>query len=284
LENVVGSNLNDIITGNASNNVIDGGAGIDTVRFDGIAAAVTVDLTAGTAAGQGTDTLLHIENVTGSNLNDKITGSSVNNILDGKGGADTLAGLGGNDTYVVDNAADVVNEAPGAGNDTVQASVSYSLRAGQSVETLTTTNPNSGAAISLTGNDLAQAIVGNAGPNFLNGSSGNDTLTGLGGADTFVFNTPLSATTNVDRITDFKPGTDKIQLNRSIFTTLAAGTLPNTAFFIGSTAHDADDRIIYNAVSGALNYDSNGSAAGGTTQFATLQPNLALHAGDFVVG
>ena len=283
IENVVGSNLNDTITGNAGNNVIDGGGAIDTVKFNGVAAAVTVNLTTGTATGQGTDTLLNIENVTGSNLNDTITGNAGNNVLDGGTGADVLKGMAGDDTYIVDNAADVVQEASGQGNDTVMASTSYKLGAGQSIETLQTTNPGGTGAINLTGNDLSQAIIGNAGPNFIDGGFGNDTLTGGNGPDTFVFDTALSATGNVDRITDFKPGTDKIDLSHSIFTTLATGALPSTAFFIGSAAHAAADRIIYNATSGALTYDSNGSAAGGATQFATLQPGLALHASDFMV-
>jgi hypothetical protein len=69
IQNVIGSNFNDTIVGNAADNVINGGAGIDTVRFDGVAAAVMVDLSMETATGQGNDTLLNIENVTGSSLN-----------------------------------------------------------------------------------------------------------------------------------------------------------------------------------------------------------------------
>jgi Ca2+-binding RTX toxin-like protein len=283
VENVVGSSLADTITGNAGNNLIDGGGGVDTVRFDGVAAAVTVNLLTGTATGQGTDTLRNIENVVGSSLADNITGNNGNNVLDGKGGADILAGLGGNDTYVVDNAADVVKEAAGADNDTVLASVSYKLGAGQSIETLETTSANA-AVISLTGNELRQAIIGNGGANFINGGGGNDTLTGGGGADTFGFNTALSATGNVDRITDFDPGSDKISLAKSIFSALGnTGVLSAAAFFQGPAAHDADDRIIYNSSTGALSYDSNGNAAGGSTVFATLAPNLTLHAASFLV-
>ena len=50
----------------------------------------------------------------------------------------------------------------------------------------------------------------------------------------------------------------------------ATGTLPAAAFTLGTAAHDANDRIIYNQVTGALIYDANGSAAGGAAQFATL--------------
>ena len=50
-----------------------------------------------------------------------------------------------------------------------------------------------------------------------------------------------------------------------------------------AAAHDADDRIVYNAATGALIYDSNGLATGGAVQFATLAKNLALTNADFVV-
>jgi Ca2+-binding RTX toxin-like protein len=99
-------------------------------------------------------------------------------------------------------------------------------------ETLQTTNAAGGAAISLTGNELSQAIIGNAGANFINGGTGNDMLTGHGGADTFVFNTALSATANVDRITDFDRLVDSIRLDMSVFKALTTvGVLSDNAFF-----------------------------------------------------
>ena len=55
------------------------------------------------------------------------------------------------------------------------------------------------------------------------------------------------------------------------------------AFKIGTAAADADDRIIYNSTSGALFFDSNGNAAGGSTLFARLSKGLALTSSDFLV-
>ena len=53
-----------------------------------------------------------------------------------------------------------------------------------------------------------------------------------------------------------------------------AGTLASNKFFTGTVAHDADDRIIYD--SGALIFDSNGSANGGANKFTALDAGLAL--------
>jgi Ca2+-binding RTX toxin-like protein len=77
---------------------------------------------------------------------------------------------------------------------------------------------------------------------------------------------------------------DRIALDNTIFTALGAdGALSADAFFRGAAAHDADDRIIYNAQNGQLIYDSNGNAAGGAVLFATLAPNLQLASNDFLV-
>jgi Ca2+-binding RTX toxin-like protein len=168
----------------------------------------------------------------------------------------------------------------------VAANVSYMLAAGQSIEAVTTTYNAGTAAINLTGNELTQAIRGNAGANILNGKASPDSLTGLGGADTFVFDTGLGAS-NIDRITDYSAAADTIRLDKTLFTALSLGTLSASAYKdVGDPGAviDASDRILYNDDSGNLFYDANGSAAGRRVQFATLDTKPAtLTAADFFV-
>ena len=199
-----------------------------------------------------------------------------------------MLGYSGNDLYIVDNALDRAFEAVGGGLDRVLSSVNFTLAAGQEVESLTTTNSAGVGAINLTGNAFNQTILGNNGINVLNGGLGNDTLYGFGGADIFVFNTALNVATNRDAIMDYNSAADTIQLENTgvgLFNTLALGVL-NALFFKANatgTAKDADDRIIYNTVTGALFYDSNGIVAGGATQFATLSTHPVINAADFEV-
>lgn len=97
-----------IATINDGNDRYDGNGGTDLYDLSGTTAGATVNLTAGTSTSSqtGTDTLLNIENVTGSSGNDVITGSSAANVLIGGDGDDFLFGMGGADTLI-----------GGAGND-----------------------------------------------------------------------------------------------------------------------------------------------------------------------
>ena len=191
IENLTGSGLNDTLEGDGANNVLNGGAGTDTVSYEHAGAAVAVSL-ATTAAqntgGAGTDTLSGFENLTGSAFDDTLTGSTAANVLmglagndtlNGGAGADTMVGGLGNDTYVVDNTGDVVTENANEGTDTVQASVTYTLAA--NVENLTLTGTGT---INGTGNTLDNVIIGNSGNNILAGLAGADTLDGGAGTDT----------------------------------------------------------------------------------------------------
>ena len=194
------------------------------------------------------------------------------------GGVDVIKVTGANasavalfNAYVADDTQAFVNLVL-AGNDTVNgtASADYLVGAG-----------GNDKVNGLAGNDT---LLGGTGIDTLTGGTGKDTLTGGASGDFFVFNSVLNAITNVDRITDFSAPADTIRLENGIFTAFAAvGAIAADAFHQGAAAHDATDRIIYNPLNGALNYDSNGDAAGGTIRFATLSAGLTLSALDFVV-
>ena len=73
-------------------------------------------------------------------------------------------------------------------------------------------------------------------------------------------------------------------LDDAVFSTLSAGALSATAFTTGTAAGDADDRIIYDAGTGSLYYDSDGTGAAAAVLFAVLdtQP-VNITASDFLV-
>jgi serralysin len=115
----------------------------------------------------------------------------------------------------------------------------------------------------------------------LNGQLGPDRLTGGAGPDVFVFGTALGHG-NVDQLVDFAPA-DTIDLYHAVFHGLPHGHLAASAFFVGASAHDANDRIVYNRATGALLFDANGSTPGGAIPFATVLNHAALTAADFFV-
>src|SRR5262249_17411921 len=88
------SNFNDILEGSSANNVIDGGAGTNTVSYAHAGSGVTVSLLqqgqAQNTVGAGTDTLSNFQNLTGSAFNDTLEGDAFDNVLDGGGGANTV--------------------------------------------------------------------------------------------------------------------------------------------------------------------------------------------------
>ncbi len=132
------------------------------------------------------------------------------------------------------------------------------------------------------GTDHADNINLGKGDDVLNGGLGNDVLKGGKGKDTYVFDTALGPH-NGDRIKDFTPKDDTIQLSSAIFGGLAAGKLADSAFAKGASASDTNDRIIYDDKTGALYFDADGNGAGAQVQFATVSKGLDISAGHFLV-
>ncbi len=298
--NGTGNDLANVLSGNAGNNILDGKAGADTMNGGAGDDTYVVDDpgdVVADGANQGNDTVKasvstvmanNIEtliltgsanlNGTGNNQANSIEGNNGNNILDGKGGVDVLHGGWGDDTYYVDDAGDTVTESNGQGTDTVISTISFILA--NNVENLTLVG---GARLSGTGNGLANVLIGNGANNVLDGQKGNDTLIGGGSNDTFAFSTKLDALTNVDTLADFVSGSDKLALSQSIFSTLSLGALASTAFVQGAAAMTAAQRIVYDATTGLVSYDKDGSGSSAAIAFAQLTPGQALTYKDFLV-
>jgi uncharacterized delta-60 repeat protein len=96
--NATGNDADNLFISNSGSNILDGGAGSDTVSFELSQSAVTASLVSNTTTGDGADTLISIENLIGSIYNDTLTGNAGDNVFSGLNGTDTITGLGGNDT------------------------------------------------------------------------------------------------------------------------------------------------------------------------------------------
>jgi len=130
------------------------------------------------------------------------------------------------------------------------------------------------------GTAASETFFGGAGRDVLNGGAGNDTLggglgndvlTGGTGSDSFVFNTTLSGTKNVDTIKSFSVKDDTIRLENAIFKKLTkTGTLSKDSFVVGDKAKDSKDYVVYNDKTGAPSYDADGSGKGGAIKIAQL--------------
>jgi Ca2+-binding RTX toxin-like protein len=223
IEQIEGTNFNDIIQGDDLNNVIetfdgndrleggkgddlliggrgadyiDGGDGNDWTSYYSSAAAVNVNLaTSKGSGGDATgDTLISIENVGGSAYGDKLTGSAADNYIDGFYGDDRIEGGGGADT--LDG---------GAGVDTVtyqnsSAGVNVSLLTGKgsggdaegdklvlNVITLADSSTITFNSFeNLVGSQFNDTLEGDIGDNRIFGGDGNDTLRGGDGNDTLI--------------------------------------------------------------------------------------------------
>ena len=135
----------------------------------------------------------------------------------------------------------------------------------------------------LTGTSAAETMFGHGGNDKISGKGGRDILLGGAGRDNFVFDTRLGGKASAATITDFRPGEDIISLDNGVYGRLKDGALTSATFVVGAKALDSDDYVIYEARSGALFYDPDGSGATAAIQVATLGNRAQLTAADFYV-
>jgi Ca2+-binding RTX toxin-like protein len=168
---ITGFNLvNDVLTSsNDPTDVINGLSGNDTVSY-ALSTAVNVSLSiAGpqNTGGSGVDTLISIENVTGSNFNDTLQGDAGNNVLNG--------GLG----------SDFVSYSSAAGSVTINLQ-SGSVTGAAGIDTLISIESAIGSnfADTISGSNFNNVIVSGGGNDTINASLGSDVIDGGLGTDT----------------------------------------------------------------------------------------------------
>jgi Ca2+-binding RTX toxin-like protein len=200
IQNVIGTNFNDTLTGDANANVLsggmgndmlfataggdtlDGGAGTDTANFNLSTSGVTVDMgiqgTSQNVGGSiGPITLTSIENVIGSAFDDTLIAAlAATETLDG--------GSAGSDT------ADFSHGTSGVSVDlNVEGSAQPGVGGGFGAITLNNIANVNGSAFNdtLTGNSGNNTLKGGAGDDTLIATTGKDTLNGGIGTDTADF-------------------------------------------------------------------------------------------------
>jgi serralysin len=322
IENATGGAGNDTITGNSAANVLngnggndtlnggagadslDGGAGFDITSYTDATATVQVvmyntNYNTGEALGDVFTSIealqgsANIDILVGGFLADSIWGGVGGDWLDGTYGGDSLYGQSGNDSLVSRVQADVLD----GGADFDYARYDYA-DAGLNVF-LHNSSQNSGWALGdtlvsiegIAGSYFADNLQGDAVQNVIFGLGGADYIVGLGGADLLIGGSDAdlfhytSTADGGDVIQDFGYGADRISVSGAGFglAYLAGGGIESWLFAAGTVATYATSQFIWNAPTGQLWYDQDGTGAGAQVLLATLQAGALMTAGDVLV-
>jgi Ca2+-binding RTX toxin-like protein len=201
---LIGLAGNDVLTGNGGDNLFGPGAGDDQLiggdAFDfmvndipnlfipplePLAGPMTVDLTTGTATGNGTDTLVAIDGVSGSLGDDVMIGNGSDNeftrLIDG---SDTVDAGGGNDVVDGGDGADDLDGGPG-----IDLLGNLDATAGMTVD-LSVPSTSHGDTVAgfenVWGTTFDDVLTGDDGPNEILGIDGNDDIVGLDADDVLI--------------------------------------------------------------------------------------------------
>ena len=188
-DSLAGGDGDDLLDGGAGADVLDGGAGVDWASYGLAVEDVTVSLETGTTGTGGQaegDRLIDIENLLGGEGDDRLSGDARANRLRGLGGNDTLTGGDGDDLLSGGAGADVLDG--GAGYDD-WAAYSFATEgvAASLADGMGTAGEADGDRLTnienLSGSDHGDWLSGDAGANRLRGRGGDDRLTGGDGGD-----------------------------------------------------------------------------------------------------
>jgi Ca2+-binding RTX toxin-like protein len=254
-DSINGFGGNDTMDGRAGNDTMVGGSGDDVYIVDRLGNDVIVEAENGgidEVRSSASYTLpAWVNNLTLFGFASQGIGNDIENVIDGRQleGAD-LWGMGGNDLLMAGDFSGIHQMHGGDGNDTIQGGSHTSQMFGDG------------------GNDVLQA------------GSANDTLTGGTGNDSFLITDSIRFTT----VTDFASAADELRFDGRSFTGIGASgdfAAGDGRFYAApgaNSAHDADDRLIYNTTSGELWYSSGGSVGAEAVRLVTVlegAPTLA---------
>jgi len=185
IENLRGSNFNDVLTGDTLNNTLEGGVGTDTLNGSSgndtaayrlATSGVTVTLAntgfQDVGGGMGSDRLVNIENLLGSNFDDVLSGNSGNNILNGGAGTDTV----------------LLTAATSGVTVNLGLSGYQALGGGMGSDKFVSIE-------NIIGSDYGDTLTGSAGINMFEGGGGNDIINGGGNYDTVSYRHATSGVT-----------------------------------------------------------------------------------------
>jgi Ca2+-binding RTX toxin-like protein len=241
----------DLIISGAGGEIINGGEGVDHVSYAEATSGVTVYVEFSgrdVGGGCGADHFISVEDLTGSDFDDRLIGDDIGNFIYGETGDDVIKGKDGNDFLSGQDGADRLFA--GEGNDTLDGGAGADtlfgdagtdaiaggadndfLYGGRDNDTLygeagddrlkgnlnddlldggtgKDTLFGGGGQDTLLGDEGDDHLLGENGNDRLDGGAGDDVLYGGGGQDVFVYNL-----TGLDKIRDFEDGVDQIDLS-----------------------------------------------------------------------
>jgi len=295
IEGFIGTHSGDTLTGGlgdqwfigrGGSDSIDGGAGSDGVSYIDDPAGVTVDLGTGSAddgwggvwAFGGTDTLISIENVEGSNFNDTLIGNGGDNVINGGAGDDTIDGGAGVDLLDLSagTAGILFFLTNGSSDTTVNlSSIGLSTATGDTYKNME----------GVIGTNFDDTLFGSANVDVLTGGGGTDKMTGNAGSDTFKFNATSDSSADIsfsDVINDFLHRTDTIDLSAIDANTGLDGDQPFV--FEGNNASTVANSVTWSQdlSNTFLHIDNNGDAIA-DMQIVLQHPGLGLTEFDFIL-
>jgi Ca2+-binding RTX toxin-like protein len=215
----------------------------------------------------------------GGDGDDRMLGGAGDDIIFGDAGNDTVTGGQGNDRLYGGSGDDQIFG--GAGDDVIFGDGSREGDTGA---------PGNDRLFGGEGNDR---LEGGDGDDLLSGDAGADVLIGGDGSDTFRFGDGSTGNGTIDRVLDFNPGEDRIEMSSALLpgANLSPGQLSPEDFTVVQNISsittppttgqsEISARVIYEQSTGLVYYYTT---SGQSVALFQLQSNLNLSASAFEI-